>query len=189
MPPVSNDLGPPEQGAAGMLGTADHAVPASRRQREGAEMVQTKERRAGQAGRGAGERGGQSGGQNVVPLFQATGRGSGGESALPRVEVAGKPGLLPFQQIEALKKRGKVDAASELLGDQIQPASLDLRLGSRAYRIKASFLPGRQQSVAVALDRLKQHEFSLDSGAVLEQGCVYLVKLQERLNLPPSISA
>jgi dCTP deaminase len=142
-------------------------------------MAHSKARRAGQAG------------QNVVPLFAAPGRGSGRphENGLPRVELAGKPGLLPAQQIEALKGRRKVDAADEIPDDQIQPASLDLRLGSRAYRIKASFLPGRHQSVAQQLEKLRQHEFSLDGGAVLEQGCVYLVKLQERLTLPPSISA
>jgi dCTP deaminase len=125
-----------------------------------------------------------------VPLFQARDRASdrSGESGLPRVELGGKPGLLPFQQIEALKARRKVDAAAEILPDQVQPASLDLRLGSKAYRIKASFLPGRQ-SVGQQLEKLKQHEFSLDGGAVLEQGCVYLVRLQERLSLPPSISA
>lgn len=142
-------------------------------------MAHTNARRAAQAG------------QKVVPLFDAPAQGSGRaqESALPRFELAGKPGLLPAQQIEALKKRGKVDAANEILGDQIQPASIDLRLGSRAFRIKASFLPGKHQSVVQQLEKLKQHEFSLDGGAVLEQGCVYLVKLQERLNLPPSISA
>jgi len=133
-------------------------------------------------------------GQNVVPLSQAPAGGPGraagsGANGLPRVELAGKPGLLPAQQIEALKSRRKIDARNEILPDQIQPASLDLRLGSRAYRIRASFLPGRHQSVAQRLERLKQHEFSLDDGAVLEQGCVYLVKLQERLSLPPSISA
>ena len=142
-------------------------------------MAHTKARRAGEAG------------QTIGPLFQAPGREAGRtqENGLPRVELAGKPGLLPAQQLEALKSRKKVDAANEILTDQIQPASLDLRLGSKAYRIKASFLPGRNQTVAQALEKLKQHEFSLDGGAVLEQGCVYLVKLQERLFLPPSISA
>src|SRR5262245_12821665 len=142
-------------------------------------MAHPKKKRAGQAG------------ENVVPLFQPPDRGSGmaDDSPLPKFELAGRAGLLPAQQIEALKRRGKVDATNEILGDQIQPASLDLRLGSRAFRIKASFLPGRSQSVAQQLEKLKQHEFSLDGGAVLEQGCVYLVKLQERLCLPSSISA
>jgi dCTP deaminase len=126
-------------------------------------------------------------GHNVVSLFPASGRevALADEGALPKV----KPGLLPAQQLEALKSRKTIDADREILGEQIQPASIDLRLGSRAYRIKASFLPGRRQSVAQQLENLKQHEFNLDDGAVLEQGCVYLVKLQERLNLPDTISA
>jgi dCTP deaminase len=124
---------------------------------------------------------------NVVPLFPMSGGevGLADESALPEVER----GLLPAQQLEALKSRKTIDADREILGDQIQPASIDLRLGSRAYRIKASFLPGRRQTVAQQLENLKQHEFNLDGGAVLEQGCVYLAKLQERLKLPDNISA
>jgi dCTP deaminase len=153
-------------------------------------MAHSKAKRAGQADQSAA-------GRNIVPLFQAPARGSeratgtrlSGLNDLPRVELAGRPGLLPAQQIEALKSRRKIDARDEILADQIQPASLDLRLGSRAYRIRASFLPGRHQTVPQRLEKLKQHEFSLDDGAVLEQGCVYLVKLQERLSLPPSISA
>src|SRR5262249_14145876 len=125
-------------------------------------------------------------GHNVVPLFQTSNRGEGGtdESRLPGLDL---PGLLPAQLLEALKSRAKITADHEILGDQIQPASVDLRLGSRAYRIKASFLPGKKQSVAQQLEKLKQHEFSLDGGDVLEQGCVYLVKLQERLSLPSII--
>jgi dCTP deaminase len=127
-------------------------------------------------------------GHNVVPLFQTSDHGGDttDKSPLPRSEL---PGLLPAQLLEDLRNRDKITADREILDDQIQPASVDLRLGSKAYRIKASFLPGRKQSVAQQLEKLKQHEFSLDGGAVLEQGCVYLVKLQERLNLPAIISA
>ncbi len=129
-------------------------------------------------------------GQNVIPLFRPDTVAPGTDgNALPRVEVAGKPGLLPSQQIEALVARKKIEAPSGISADQVQPASIDLRLGRKAYRVRASFLPGRSQTVLQQLDKLKQHEFSLDGGAVLEQGCVYVVKLQETLNLPPSISA
>jgi dCTP deaminase len=126
-------------------------------------------------------------GHNVVPLFRASAGdvGLADDSALPKV----KPGLLPAQQLETLRSRKTIDADCDILAGQIQPASIDLRLGSNAYRIKASFLPGRRQSVAQQLQSLKLHEFSLDGGAVLEQGCMYLVKLQERLNLSKNISA
>jgi dCTP deaminase len=129
-------------------------------------------------------------GQNVVPLFRAKNTSAAADdSDLPRIEVGGKPGLLPSQQILALRDRKKVDAPDGIPSDQIQPASIDLRLGRKAYRVRSSFLPGKTQTVLQQLEKLKQHEFSLDGGAVLEQGCVYVVKLQEMLDLPPSISA
>jgi dCTP deaminase len=127
--------------------------------------------------------------QNIVPFLQPGGSERAGKGGASTPGVAGKPGLLPFQLIEALRADGTIAARTEIAGEQIQPASLDLRLGSHAYRIKASFLPGRNQTVVQQLERLKQHEFSMDGGAVLEQGCVYLVRLQERLALPPSIAA
>src|SRR5690606_37348888 len=80
-------------------------------------------------------------------------------------------------------------APSPLDGDQIQPASLDLRLGNVAYRVRASFLPGPAHRVADKLERLKLHEVRLDEGAVLEVGCVYIVPLMETLALPKEISA
>jgi dCTP deaminase len=128
-------------------------------------------------------------GHNVIPLFQAKGGAGEDASDLPRAEVGGKPGLLPSQQILALRDRKKVDAPSGIDAEQIQPASVDLRLGRKAYRVRSSFLPGKAHTVLEQLDDLKQHEFSLDGGAVLEHGCVYVVKLQETLDLPPSISA
>src|SRR5690606_12987263 len=73
--------------------------------------------------------------------------------------------------------------------DQIQPASLDLRLGKKAWRVRASFLPGPNHTVADKLDRLKLHEIDLSEGAVLETGCVYIVPLMESLALPAEISA
>ena len=72
--------------------------------------------------------------------------------------------------------------------DQIQPASLDLRLGEVAYRVRASFLPG-STTVAQRIDELKLHEFALTDGAVLETGCVYIVPLLESLALPDDVSA
>ena len=73
--------------------------------------------------------------------------------------------------------------------DQIQPASLDLRLGETAYRVRASFLPGPGHRVADKLERFSLHEFPLGEGAVLETGCVYIVPLMERLALPAGVSA
>ncbi|WP_319498618.1 2'-deoxycytidine 5'-triphosphate deaminase [uncultured Cohaesibacter sp.] len=73
--------------------------------------------------------------------------------------------------------------------DQVQPASLDLRLGAKAYRVRASFLPGKGQTVKDKLDQLQLHQIDLTEGAVLETGCVYIVPLMESLNLTGDIEA
>ena len=73
--------------------------------------------------------------------------------------------------------------------DQIQPASLDLRLGAEAYRVRASFLPGPKTRVADKLKEIVLHRIDLSEGAVLETGCVYIVPLMESLKLQKGISA
>ena len=100
-----------------------------------------------------------------------------------------KTGILPDREIAGLFASGALAAERAPDADQIQPASLDLRLGATAYRVRASFLPGPASTVAAKLDRLKLHEIDLTAGAVLETGCVYVVPLQERLALPADISA
>ena len=98
-------------------------------------------------------------------------------------------GILPDRMIAALAEAGEIRAARPFDADQIQPASLDLRLGAIAYRVRASFLPGPGTTVAQRIAELKLHEFSLAAGAVLETGCVYIVPLIERLALPADIAA
>ena len=91
--------------------------------------------------------------------------------------------------IAALAKDGAIAPAYPFAADQIQPASLDLRLGAVAYRVRASFLPGPGITVAQRIAELKLHEFALANGAVLETACVYIVPLIERLALPAEIAA
>lgn len=98
-------------------------------------------------------------------------------------------GILPDRQINELFASGGITADLPPAAGQIQPASLDLRLGDKAYRIRASFLPGPDLSVADKLSRYQLHEIDLKPGAVLETGCVYLVPLQEKLDLPEDLSA
>ena len=101
-------------------------------------------------------------------------------------------GILPQQAIEALIQQGAVVApamGTDGKPTQIQPASLDLRLGKKAYRLRASFLPGAGRSVEDCLPDVHMHEIDLSKGAVLETGCVYLVPLQESLALPKGLSA
>lgn len=99
-------------------------------------------------------------------------------------------GILPKQDVAQLVSGGQVCAAVPIEPAQIQPASLDLRLGTTAYRLRASFLPGLGRTIADCLDdHLVMHKIDLTYGAVLETGCVYLVPLQESLNLPHDLSA
>ena len=87
-----------------------------------------------------------------------------------------------------LVKSGAISATPAILPDQIQPASLDLRLGSVAYRVRASFLVGAD-SVENRVKEFEMHRVDLTGGAVLEKGCVYVIPLMERLDLPPEITA
>ncbi|MGE3248202.1 MAG: 2'-deoxycytidine 5'-triphosphate deaminase [Beijerinckiaceae bacterium] len=98
-------------------------------------------------------------------------------------------GLLSRQKIQLLVHRDMVRAAADFEESQFQPASMDLRLGRKAYRVRASFLPGKQRSVKEQLEALSYDEIDLENGAVLERGCVYVVPLLELLNLPESFSA
>jgi dCTP deaminase len=102
---------------------------------------------------------------------------------------ASAEGILPDRMIAALAEAGGIRPLYPFAPDQIQPASLDLRLGAIAYRVRASFLPGPGITVAQRITELKLHEFSLADGAVLETGCVYIVPLIESLALPADIAA
>ena len=98
-------------------------------------------------------------------------------------------GVLPAQDIRTLIDEGAISAAEPVEDRQIQPASLDLRLGDRAYRLQASFLPGSPSKVESKLESLSMAELDLSSPTVLERGCVYLVPLMEKLHLPDDIEA
>lgn len=104
-------------------------------------------------------------------------------------EAAARAGILPDTHIGAMVDTGAIRPQTPLDDDQIQPASLDLRLGNTAYRVRASFLPGGEHTVGDKLARFRLHEFSLEEGAVLETGCVYIVPLQESLALPAHVEA
>lgn len=97
-------------------------------------------------------------------------------------------GILPAQAIRALADTGEIIPAEPFGARQVQPASLDLRLGDIAYRVRASFLPGPGVSVRERLVQLSLHEIDLKESAVLETGCVYVVPLLESLALPKGLS-
>ncbi len=98
-------------------------------------------------------------------------------------------GLFSRRKIQAMAGRKLIIAANSFEDGQFQPASLDLRLGKEAYRVRASFLPGEGMSVERMLESLNPERISLTGeGAVLEKGIVYIAPLQERLELLPSLS-
>ncbi len=102
------------------------------------------------------------------------------------------PGLLAGHQIQILIDAGAVEAATPFTADGpslVQPASLDLRLGAAAWRVRASFLPGRGRSVEACIADQPSHELDLSRPTVLETGTVTIVKLDESLRLPPHLTA
>ena len=98
-------------------------------------------------------------------------------------------GILPSQALTRLIADGVIHLAEPMAETQLQPASLDLRLGPVAYRVRASFLPQPGSRVQTKLDDIALHTISLSQGAVLETGCVYIVPLLESLSLPDGIEA
>src|ERR1700690_2049064 len=93
-------------------------------------------------------------------------------------------GILPASHLRAMIHRGRIQALTPIDDAQIQPASLDLRLGAVAWRIRASFLPGPDTTVKTRIEQLALHQIDLTKGAVFEAGCVYVVPLLESVALP-----
>ena len=98
-------------------------------------------------------------------------------------------GVLADHQLRDLIASGAITASAPISDGQIQPASLDLRLGATAYRVRASFLAGRNRTVTKRLADFQMHAIDLTEGAVLEKGCVYVVPLLESLALPNGMTA
>lgn len=98
-------------------------------------------------------------------------------------------GVLPDSALRAMIEAGQITAEPAVISEQVQPASLDLRLGGVAYRVRASFLAAGGATVADRLADFEMHRIDLSAGAVLEKGCVYVVPLMEQLVLPPDVNA
>jgi len=97
-------------------------------------------------------------------------------------------GILPSQTIRDLIAKGHIVGIRPIPEEQIQPASLDLRLGEIAHRVRASFLPGPSSTVEAKIKDLRMTRVDLSGAAVLEKDCVYIVPLLEELHLPDGIS-
>lgn len=113
--------------------------------------------------------------QNILPLFDDE----------PEVRT----GVWPAQWIKGAMERGVILADEKIESEQIQPASLDLRLGSHAYLVPASFMPGLNRTVEEKLHAFSIEKINLENGAVLETGKVYIAPLQEHLRLKKRMSA
>jgi dCTP deaminase len=98
-------------------------------------------------------------------------------------------GVRSSMAIAAMVERNEIQSMVPLAGDQIQPASLDLRLGAKVWRVRASFLPGPRAKVEEQLASMALHHMDLTHGAVLETGCVYVAEIEESLALPETVHA
>ncbi len=98
-------------------------------------------------------------------------------------------GVLPSQTIKGSIGVGLISSPTPIRSEQIQPASLDLRLGRRAHWLQASFLPGQRGLVDEKIGALTMAEVDLSERAVLHRGCVYLIELDEQVDLPAGVCA
>ena len=99
-----------------------------------------------------------------------------------------KDGILPYQTIKELIESGRIAGSPAIPDENIQPASLDLRLGDIAHRVRASFLPGPNATVEDRIKELRMARVDLTGAAVFERDCVYIVPLIEEVYLPEHIS-
>ena len=99
--------------------------------------------------------------------------------------LKGKSGYLPCQLIEMALREGIIHSQVPIEASQVQPVSLDLRLGTKAYRIQCSFLP-ENESVETKLKEVTLYDFEIANGGILEKNAIYLIPLMEELNLPPA---
>ena len=103
-------------------------------------------------------------------------------------------GIFPSQKIKEMLNSGEIKTTMIPFDfDQIQPASIDLRLGDYAYPVDTSFLPGKRMKVLEKLkqldDRFDDFKINLGKGAVLEKGRVYVIPLLESINLKSDVAA
>jgi dCTP deaminase len=132
-------------------------------------------------------------GKSATVKIAKSARVPGKRAGAPAAQTSSDPtaisGILPAQAIRAAVQAGSIVLEIPLGPKQLQPASLDLRLGQVAHRVRASFLPGPGSRIGDKLKDLHLHTFDLTRGAVLETGCVYIVPLLESLKLPDHLSA
>jgi dCTP deaminase len=101
---------------------------------------------------------------------------------------ARKTGILPSQEIHELINNRNILSMDAIEAGQVQPASMDLRLGKIAYRVQASFLPSRASTISKKIEDLKLAEIDLTRPTLLERGAVVVIPVVEQLALPYDVS-
>ncbi|HVH87111.1 MAG TPA: 2'-deoxycytidine 5'-triphosphate deaminase [Terriglobales bacterium] len=113
------------------------------------------------------------------------------QNRLSDSELERSNGILPAQAIRSLIANGAIAApeSAPIADAQIQPASIDLRLGDKAFHVRASFLPGKSSTLlGKAHDGLLIDTVDLRQPALLTPNSVYIIKLKETLRLPADVS-
>jgi len=112
------------------------------------------------------------------------------DTVVPRSVDTKSTGVMAAQQIEDAIDRGHVSSDRPIESVQLQPSSLDLRLGTRAYRVRAGFLPGPESTIHDCLEQQGDDvvELDLSSPQIFERDHVYIVPLMERMRLPKKVS-
>ena len=110
------------------------------------------------------------------------------EALIPYRQPTGE-GILPSQEILDLVRNGIICSPKEISEDQIQPASIDLRLSNEAYRVRASFLPGRSTTLLnkATSNGMLNSTLDISSPTLLEPSVIYVIELMETLNLPSDV--
>lgn len=110
------------------------------------------------------------------------------DASEPHRTTQSRTGIVPCQALVQMLRDREIRSPENIGADQIQPASLDLRLGHVAYRVRASFLPGPTASVLEKIKQLDGYPIDISAGAVLEKGCVYVIPLLESLELRSGVT-
>jgi len=110
------------------------------------------------------------------------------DSIVPTREPGGE-GILPSQVIREFISTGKIRSDAEVSDSQVQPSSIDLRLSQEAYRVRASFLPGKSSTLleSAKANGMLTEIIDISNPTLLEPGVVYVIPLMERLALPPDV--
>ena len=104
--------------------------------------------------------------------------------------LASGAGILPSQEIYDFIATGKISCPlAPISDDQVQPASIDLRLSHEAYRVRASFLPGKSTTLIkkATTNGMLEGKLDISDATCLEPGVVYIIPLMESLSLPPDV--